>query len=192
MGIIRYVAGSSGLALRIRSGSVNLEAESAQASSSFKRFKKSPHEIFSNPNRSILASVLGMIVFYFANAGGTGVYMPIYEYRCNACGSKFEELVKSPVNTKAPCPSCQSGNTTKLMSITGAVGTGKTTDPPCAGSSARVAGWPPVELGQAKSGRHAPRPASTAGPSLGSPRTERAATGRPRGGANLRAHERSG
>ncbi len=40
--------------------------------------------------------------------------MPIYEYRCESCGSEFEELVfgDSPV----ACPKCGGADTHKLMS----------------------------------------------------------------------------
>ena len=40
--------------------------------------------------------------------------MPIYEYRCKACGVAFEELVFGDKNP--PCPACNSKRTEKLMS----------------------------------------------------------------------------
>ena len=40
--------------------------------------------------------------------------MPIYEYRCSACGSTFEALVRPP--TPAACPSCQSQDLERLLS----------------------------------------------------------------------------
>ena len=42
--------------------------------------------------------------------------MPIFEYRCSACGDEFEHLVldSSPV---PGCPSCGSEDIEKLMSI---------------------------------------------------------------------------
>lgn len=40
--------------------------------------------------------------------------MPIYEYRCNACGRDFEELVFGDENP--PCPHCGAAATHKLMS----------------------------------------------------------------------------
>lgn len=43
--------------------------------------------------------------------------MPIFEYKCNDCGSKFEVLHKSSSNLEEViCPSCQSKNSKKLLS----------------------------------------------------------------------------
>ena len=63
--------------------------------------------------------------------------MPIFEYKCNACDRKFEQLVFSS-DTEAPaCPGCNSRNVQKLMSA-GAVrpngiptGKGGFTPPAC-------------------------------------------------------------
>ncbi|PKL39780.1 MAG: zinc ribbon domain-containing protein [Spirochaetae bacterium HGW-Spirochaetae-1] len=41
--------------------------------------------------------------------------MPIYEFKCNACGHAFSELRKMG-DFKAQCPQCQSSKTEKLMS----------------------------------------------------------------------------
>ncbi|QGY40091.1 zinc ribbon domain-containing protein [Pseudodesulfovibrio cashew] len=41
--------------------------------------------------------------------------MPIYEYRCRACGAEFEELVFSQ-DELPPCPKCGSTQVEKLMS----------------------------------------------------------------------------
>jgi putative FmdB family regulatory protein len=41
--------------------------------------------------------------------------MPIYEYRCEACGERFEELV--PADAPAPaCPRCGAERAKRLMS----------------------------------------------------------------------------
>ena len=32
--------------------------------------------------------------------------MPIYEYRCTACDTEFEELVSASAAASPPCPSC--------------------------------------------------------------------------------------
>jgi putative FmdB family regulatory protein len=42
--------------------------------------------------------------------------MPIYNYRCTACGSEFEQLVRS--DTKVACPECRGRKVDRLMSLT--------------------------------------------------------------------------
>jgi putative FmdB family regulatory protein len=41
--------------------------------------------------------------------------MPIYEFECEACGVRFEELVEPDVSALA-CPDCGSEQTRRLMS----------------------------------------------------------------------------
>lgn len=43
--------------------------------------------------------------------------MPIFEYKCNNCGKKFDVLHKSSTNmAEVVCPDCQSKNSKKLLS----------------------------------------------------------------------------
>jgi len=42
--------------------------------------------------------------------------MPIYEYRCEACGHRFEHLFLPAAKTDPVCPACQSRDLEKLMS----------------------------------------------------------------------------
>ena len=42
--------------------------------------------------------------------------MPIYNYRCSACGTEFERLVRS--DTQVACPDCQGRKLEQLMSLT--------------------------------------------------------------------------
>lgn len=43
--------------------------------------------------------------------------MPIFEYRCGDCNSKYEVLVKSASSAaEVSCPKCHSVNSTKLFS----------------------------------------------------------------------------
>jgi len=42
--------------------------------------------------------------------------MPIYTYRCAACGTEFEQLVRS--DTKVACPDCRGRKLDRLMSLT--------------------------------------------------------------------------
>ncbi len=41
--------------------------------------------------------------------------MPIFEYKCNKCGTEFEELVSS-TDSKVECPECGSSDVDKLIS----------------------------------------------------------------------------
>ena len=41
--------------------------------------------------------------------------MPIYEYRCEACGHEFESLILG--KTEPECPSCQSLDAERLLSL---------------------------------------------------------------------------
>jgi len=40
--------------------------------------------------------------------------MPIYEFRCNTCGARFEELVGR--DATAACPECSSAEVERLLS----------------------------------------------------------------------------
>jgi putative FmdB family regulatory protein len=42
--------------------------------------------------------------------------MPIYEYKCNACGRQFEYLVL-PSTPKAECPKCHGQDLQQLISL---------------------------------------------------------------------------
>ena len=64
--------------------------------------------------------------------------MPIYEYKCNTCGSSFETLV---IGGSTPeCPSCDSQDLSRLMSACGFIsksaGPGGETQVKSSGSSA--------------------------------------------------------
>jgi putative FmdB family regulatory protein len=41
--------------------------------------------------------------------------MPIYEFRCLACGARFEELLAAGAGAAA-CPECASGRTERVLS----------------------------------------------------------------------------
>ena len=44
--------------------------------------------------------------------------MPIYEYTCSACNTRFEQLHKSMNGqTKAKCPQCGSARTARALSV---------------------------------------------------------------------------
>ena len=60
--------------------------------------------------------------------------MPIYEYRCEDCGSKFEKLVRRS-GDKVECPSCGTENLKMELSTFAAHANGRSKDvpaPPCA------------------------------------------------------------
>ncbi len=42
--------------------------------------------------------------------------MPIFEYKCSECESKFEILTKSNDDHKASCPECNSSKVKKIFS----------------------------------------------------------------------------
>lgn len=42
--------------------------------------------------------------------------MPIYEYRCSACGHQFEQLSRSSVEAETKCPKCASKDVKKTYS----------------------------------------------------------------------------
>ncbi|HEX6752242.1 MAG TPA: zinc ribbon domain-containing protein [Solirubrobacterales bacterium] len=41
--------------------------------------------------------------------------MPVYEFECERCGDRFEELAPSDAQS-LPCPACGSGRTRRLLS----------------------------------------------------------------------------
>jgi len=44
--------------------------------------------------------------------------MPIYEYACKSCNTKFDQLAKSMSNeTAIPCPKCGSRQTSRALSL---------------------------------------------------------------------------
>ncbi|HEX7401013.1 MAG TPA: zinc ribbon domain-containing protein [candidate division Zixibacteria bacterium] len=51
--------------------------------------------------------------------------MPIYEYVCDLCSTKFEVLQLSQRNEKPKCPECGSGQIRKSFSIFGFSSGGK-------------------------------------------------------------------
>jgi len=50
--------------------------------------------------------------------------MPIYEYACQGCNHRFEELVSSSGGTLVACPECSSQEVEKLFSTFAAHGIG--------------------------------------------------------------------
>jgi putative FmdB family regulatory protein len=47
--------------------------------------------------------------------------MPIYEYRCEACAERFEELVRGP-GASVACPGCGGTQVERLISTFAGVG----------------------------------------------------------------------
>lgn len=46
------------------------------------------------------------------------ISMPIYEYTCKACNTRFDHLAKSMNETgKVKCPECKSARTERAMSV---------------------------------------------------------------------------
>jgi putative FmdB family regulatory protein len=53
--------------------------------------------------------------------------MPIFEYTCQDCGSKFEKLVRRDAD-EISCPSCGAGRVAKELSVFSARANGRTKD----------------------------------------------------------------
>lgn len=69
--------------------------------------------------------------------------MPIYEYACEACETKFEKLVRRATD-EVTCPSCQSPNIAQQWSTFAARGNGMSRDatPMGGGCPAGMCGTP--------------------------------------------------
>ncbi len=62
--------------------------------------------------------------------------MPIFEYKCNDCGSRYEILHKSLNNlSEIECPSCGSQQSTKLLSAFNASVSNSESANTCSGGS---------------------------------------------------------
>lgn len=66
--------------------------------------------------------------------------MPLYEYECSACGNRFETLVNSS-NTETACPSCNSADVKKLLSVFAAGSSGSTATPACGNAGCGSSGF---------------------------------------------------
>lgn len=42
--------------------------------------------------------------------------MPIYEYRCEACGQEFEEYLRTSTSPAPPCPACAGADVRRVYS----------------------------------------------------------------------------
>ncbi|MDO5576407.1 MAG: zinc ribbon domain-containing protein [Fibrobacter sp.] len=64
--------------------------------------------------------------------------MPIFEYICEKCGEKFEELVKNENEETVSCPKCNSTEIKKQFSVIGGISMGggsNSCNPNCPGAS---------------------------------------------------------
>jgi putative FmdB family regulatory protein len=61
--------------------------------------------------------------------------MPIYEYKCTKCGTRFEELLSRQASTHVPCPQCGSAKTDKLVSAAGILSSGTKAADSCPSAS---------------------------------------------------------
>jgi len=62
--------------------------------------------------------------------------MPIFEYKCKACGHVAEVLVRSGNSGRPPCPKCGSHDTEKLFSAFG-LGRSASSGASCSAGSSR-------------------------------------------------------
>ncbi len=66
--------------------------------------------------------------------------MPLYEYKCQGCGERFEELVSNGQREAICCPYCSSSEVQRLLSTFGfSTGTASeaTSGSTCSGCSSR-------------------------------------------------------
>ncbi|MGD0201494.1 MAG: zinc ribbon domain-containing protein [Bryobacteraceae bacterium] len=67
--------------------------------------------------------------------------MPLYEYRCSACGETFEQLRRTQdADYGLVCPACQSGEVQRLLSVFASRVAGAGARPPCGAPSASACG----------------------------------------------------
>ena len=74
--------------------------------------------------------------------------MPIYEYNCRKCESKFEKLVKNAANADdVICPECGSKDTAKALSVFAAVASAPVKSSTPKGMCGRCGGPGPCAMG---------------------------------------------
>ena len=67
--------------------------------------------------------------------------MPLYEYQCSDCGDEFEKVVRFSEADQSPtCPTCQSLNTRKKISVFAALGNSSGSSGYSTGSSCSSSG----------------------------------------------------
>lgn len=70
--------------------------------------------------------------------------MPIFEYACTECGSRFEKLVRSSDTNAVACPSCGKAEVTKQLSVFAAATNGSTEPAPRGGCPAGMCRTPDI------------------------------------------------
>ncbi len=70
--------------------------------------------------------------------------MPIFEYRCQDCGTKFEKLVRNSDTSGPECPSCGTQHLSKELSTFAAHGNGRPAEPMGGGCPAGMCRTPGV------------------------------------------------
>ena len=74
--------------------------------------------------------------------------MPIYEYNCKKCDSKFEKLVKNAASADdVICPECGSKDTAKALSVFAAVAATPVKSSTSKGMCGRCGGPGPCAMG---------------------------------------------
>lgn len=67
--------------------------------------------------------------------------MPIYEYRCQRCGTKFEKLVRDRSGAPPECPACGHGEVKLELSVFATVSS-RSSPPACARPGCAEMGCP--------------------------------------------------
>lgn len=68
--------------------------------------------------------------------------MPIFEYKCGACGHQFEKITSRAMADEVDCEKCESAKTERLLSVFGVASGSKSSDLPCGEGACKMPPMP--------------------------------------------------